>query len=298
MLRAVAAVLASVTIGAALAACGGDDDKDSLTKAQYIARADATCDQARKNRPPPPPPTASPAVQTRYQTASIQRSVALSRRLQTLDAPEELRDPMKRYFASLAQSAALQREAIRLTPQALKTGDFGLANGANSSAELLSVKRTKLLGPLGFKKCGNADRYSGYLPASFQKRADAICTRANQSIAKAAGGVDKYGSPKYPPALPALARVYAASLPDGQQAARELKALPKPTVNPAKWDEFVRAYVARIGYTAQQLAASRAGSQAGLDAAGEKDAAAYGKERDAAQVLGLEVCGISSPANT
>ena len=47
-----AAVVVTVAFGAVLTACGKDDDKDSLSKAQYISRADAMCYQQRKSRHP------------------------------------------------------------------------------------------------------------------------------------------------------------------------------------------------------------------------------------------------------
>jgi hypothetical protein len=297
-----AAPICALALAAALgvAACGDDDTEDALTRAQFISQADAICDRAAKN-PGPPAPTGNQLAIARWEEQVVVRSRANQRKLQALAPPEALQGAVRRYHALTdellryrTEAAGYRRAAAASKPPPTAIEMLGAATAAVART---GTKRGRVTVEVGFRVCGGAKIARQFVPRELQRRADAICSRANKALADATTRTNRYGGVRYPEPLPAQVRVYEASLPDGRRAASELAALPAPARQAAIWRAFVTSFRTRIGFTAQQLAAARAGDEKRLLAAGDRDHDAYEVEAKQAGALGLEVCGAYDVSN-
>ncbi|HEV2776064.1 MAG TPA: hypothetical protein VGV90_10775 [Solirubrobacteraceae bacterium] len=164
MHRTCAAMLGAAAL--AIAGCGGGEDDRSepgtepLTKAPFIARADAICREVKQAQRPH-----TQRIQTVSRGADALRKVAPlleaalaearkgRQRLQTLraQAPREDRATLDAYFAAADRLLAA---AARLA-QAARADDRAAGRRLADTADALSADEQRLAGEYGLEDCGD-----------------------------------------------------------------------------------------------------------------------------------------------
>jgi hypothetical protein len=146
--RQVIAGAALALAAGALAACGGN--AGGPTRAEFIARGDALCAQARKNTPRPPA-TRDPARLAGYLDAVDRVSTATLARFGKLEAPHDLSGLAKRFLAS----ANARLADVRRARNAARRGDAAGLRAALAQQDRDAVRYRALARQIGFKICGS-----------------------------------------------------------------------------------------------------------------------------------------------
>ena len=162
-MRSLAAALALAAL--VVAGCGGDDSQDApatLTKAQYIARADDIC-RANQNRLEPIeqdlqqlPTDAQGRGDTNRIEPILERALEATRegyeRLRALPVPAEGKATVERWLASTASAI----EAFAGVLEAVRDDDREAAREPSERVDRLSVQQRNLARSYGFKACRSA----------------------------------------------------------------------------------------------------------------------------------------------
>jgi hypothetical protein len=145
-----AAIAPGLVVLAIAAGCGGGDDDARLTKAEFVAKGDEICKQAREEfvkEQPGPPVTPDQAVA--LQQNLIQISDDELARIRGLDAPSELEPALGRYLKAREEGVALLKQGL----EAAQDKDLRAYAAAQSKVAAGQVRRLKLAQTVGFDQC-------------------------------------------------------------------------------------------------------------------------------------------------
>jgi hypothetical protein len=277
-LSPLAPVLAAVAL--TVAACGGGGG-GSLSRSEFIAKADALCRQA--NKVPPPGPVQSPEQAAANARREARQRTALKQKLGKLEPPSALEREYARYQAQTDQLISLFRQEAA----AAQAKDVRRFNQLDSRISTLSAQRAKTGGRIGFTVCGGAVSAKTAADPALARTVDAACAAANHTAQTAtpqpSSATDTAAFAKIGPGILAAQRKAQGAI-RAQQPSAQVKAL---------YGEFASAFSARVDVTARQLAAAKAKDGAKLQALTDQDQQIVNRrEGPAAQKLGFEVCGI------
>ena len=141
------AAAAAVAVGA----CGGDDQGDSLSKDELIARGDALCQQSRQTMPRPPRGNALGAF-ARYAAEVARRSESTLAKFRALEPPKGERENYDR-FLTAAQRRFDNVIAIR---DAAGRGDARAVRAALVKEQRRDAPAYRQVAKqIGFRVCGS-----------------------------------------------------------------------------------------------------------------------------------------------
>jgi hypothetical protein len=274
--------LASGALAAALAlaACGGGGG-ETLSRSQFIAKADALCREANKAPPPAPAQDAAQAVRNAQQEVRLR--TRLRDQLGKLEPPKEL----KSLFASYQSQTTAIIAGFRQEVAAARARDVRRFNQIDARLAGLQARRAKVAGQIGFKVCGGAVAPTDAADPAIVRADDAACTAANRAQQTAnpqpSGPTDAAAIAKSGPGVLAAQR-RALGVIRGQKPAPRIKAV---------YDQFTSGFAGRVDLTAGQITAAKARDTRKLQALFNQDQQLLQRrEAPAAQKLGFEVCGI------
>jgi hypothetical protein len=133
-----------------VAACGGGDEDQGLSRSVFIARGDALCTQARQQTPRAPA-TRDPARLARYLDAVDRVSTATLAKFRALKPRDDLRDLAGRFLAA----ANARLADVRRARDAARRGDAAGTAAALRQQERDGVAYRRLAQQIGFKVCGS-----------------------------------------------------------------------------------------------------------------------------------------------
>jgi len=146
-------------VALASAGCGGGDDSKSLTKAEYIAKADAICaqlDRATKKYEEQGDALPRDAEVKDFAPAmkgTLAESAKSDARLRELPRPAADKSTLDRFFMLRAQAARVGNQAA----QAAAVNDLKAFEKLIADNSQLGPEQTKLAKRYGFKQCAPGD---------------------------------------------------------------------------------------------------------------------------------------------
>jgi hypothetical protein len=275
---ALAALVSAVAF--AVTACGGGGG-NTLSRSQFIAKADALCREA--NRTPQPAPAQSAQVAAANARKEAQQRAQLKDRLGKLEPPAAVKAQFARYQAQTDQIVALYRQEAA----AAQAKDPRRFNQLNNRISTLSAQRAKTGGQIGFKACGGSVSPQSVADPGLVRTVDAACTAANRAVETAnpqpSGPTDAAAIVKSGPGIVAAQR-RALGVIRAQTPAAPIR---------TTYGQFTTAFSDRVNVSAQQLTAARRKDVRRLQALFAQDQKIVDqREGPAAQKLGFEVCGV------
>lgn len=273
---------APLALGAAVAvtACGSSQKK--LSRAEYIRKADAACAATNRNAPRVPAPrTTAQAKAAANREAQIRQKLA--DQLDELSPPDQLKDNVDAYAKQTNELVT------NLERQGDDAGNLKAFTADQFAFNQLAVQRAKTATKIGYAVCAQ--------PGPGQKQplgdeelvtnADPLCKLGNDAALAATPAQQ----PQLPRDLPRIAAGYDSSLPVHQRVLVRLKGIKPPPESQEDWSIFLNAFEQRIKLTQKQRAAAEAKDQKAFQAASQQDGQINQQEAQAANALGLEVCG-------
>jgi hypothetical protein len=142
------ALLAAVALAPGCGGGGGDDG--TLTKAEFVAKADQICKQAReKFLAAQPGPPSNPQQAAALQGVLIGTSENELSEIRSLDAPADVKPALDRYLRAREEGIALLKKGLK----AAQNEDLPAYTAAQRQIAADQVKRLHLAQAVGFTEC-------------------------------------------------------------------------------------------------------------------------------------------------